>query len=139
MTDCFSVKAAEPWKMPDPTANERFDVAFRTDPEGFQLFMRDEATLARPWVKPGTPGMMHRIGGIERSYSSGHISYDPANHQKMTDVRAAKVANIAQDIPEQAVALGEAGGRLETGTASCTERVWQDVEIPGVAVSLKKK
>jgi 2-oxoglutarate ferredoxin oxidoreductase subunit alpha len=87
-------------------------VTFRTDPQNFQPFMRDDETLARPWVKPGTPDLMHRIGGIERSYDSGHISYDPENHQKMTDVRAAKVLGIANDIPEQQVDLGEAGGKL---------------------------
>ena len=74
--------------------------------------MRDPETLARAWSIPGTPGLQHRIGGIEKSYDSGHISYDPANHQKMTDTRRDKVAGIAQDIPEQDIAVGEAGGRL---------------------------
>jgi 2-oxoglutarate ferredoxin oxidoreductase subunit alpha len=112
LTDGYIVNASEPWRIPDPTGHEKFAVTFRTDPEGFQPFVRDEATLARPWVRPGTPELMHRIGGIERSYNSGHISYDPANHQKMTDARAAKVAGIANDIPEQDVTLGEPGGKL---------------------------
>lgn len=112
LTDGYITNASEPWLIPDPSTYERFDVAFRTDPENFQPFMRDDSTLARPWVKPGTPDMMHRIGGIERSYDTGHISYDPANHQKMTDVRAAKVNGIANDIPEQDVAVGEPGGKL---------------------------
>ncbi len=112
LTDGYITNASEPWLIPDPSTYERFDVKFRTDPENFQPFMRDDTTLARPWVKPGTPEMMHRIGGIERSYDTGHISYDPANHQKMTDVRAAKINGIANDIPEQDVAVGAAGGKL---------------------------
>jgi 2-oxoglutarate ferredoxin oxidoreductase subunit alpha len=112
MTDGYLANAAEPWHLPDLDALPRFPVRFRTDPEGFHPFVRDPATLARAWAIPGTPGLEHRIGGIERSYESGHISYDPDNHQKMTKVRAAKVAGIAQDIPEQQVALGEAGGPL---------------------------
>lgn len=112
LTDGYITNASEPWLIPDAADSERFDVEFRTDPENFQPFMRDEKTLARPWVKPGTPDLMHRIGGIERSYDSGHISYDPENHQKMTDVRAAKVLGIANDIPEQAVEVGEAGAKL---------------------------
>jgi len=112
LTDGYITNASEPWLIPDAGDSERFDVEFRTDPENFQPFMRDEETLARPWVKPGTPDLMHRIGGIERSYDSGHISYDPENHQKMTDVRAAKVLGIANDIPEQTVEVGEAGAKL---------------------------
>ena len=112
LTDGYITNASEPWLIPNAEDTERFDVEFRTDPENFQPFMRDEETLARPWVKPGTPDLMHRIGGIERSYDSGHISYDPENHQKMTDIRAAKVLGIANDIPEQTVEVGEAGAKL---------------------------
>jgi 2-oxoglutarate ferredoxin oxidoreductase subunit alpha len=112
LTDGYITNASEPWRIPNADDAERFDVTFRTDPENFQPFTRDDETLARPWVKPGTPDLMHRIGGIERSYDSGHISYDPENHQKMTDVRAAKVLGIANDIPEQQVDVGEAGGKL---------------------------
>jgi 2-oxoglutarate ferredoxin oxidoreductase subunit alpha len=112
LTDGYITNASEPWRIPNAEDAERFDVTFRTDPQNFQPFMRDDETLARPWVKPGTPDLMHRIGGIERSYDSGHISYDPENHQKMTDVRAAKVLGIANDIPEQQVDLGEAGVKL---------------------------
>lgn len=112
LTDGYITNASEPWLIPDPATHDRFDVEFRTDPENFQPFMRDDSTLARPWVKPGTPDLMHRIGGIERSYDTGHISYDPDNHQKMTDTRAAKISGIANDIPEQEVSLGEPGGKL---------------------------
>ncbi|MGH6618990.1 MAG: 2-oxoacid:acceptor oxidoreductase subunit alpha, partial [Alphaproteobacteria bacterium] len=112
LTDGYIVNAAEPWRIPDMGAYEPFPVQFRTDPEGFYPFLRDPETLARPWVKPGTPEMMHRIGGIEKSFSSGHISYDPENHQKMTDVRAAKIDGIANDIPLQTVEDGAEGGAL---------------------------
>ncbi|MPY73681.1 MAG: 2-oxoacid:acceptor oxidoreductase subunit alpha [Alphaproteobacteria bacterium] len=112
LTDGYIVNAAEPWRIPDMGAYEPFPVQFRTDPEGFHPFLRDPETLARPWVKPGTPEMMHRIGGIEKSFSSGHISYDPENHQKMTDVRAAKIDGIANDIPLQTVEDGTEGGAL---------------------------
>jgi 2-oxoglutarate ferredoxin oxidoreductase subunit alpha len=111
LTDGYITNASEPWRIPDPDDYERFDVTFRTDPEGFHPFARNDETLARGWVKPGTPELMHRIGGIERSYDTGHISYDPANHQKMTDVRAAKIDGIANDIPEQDVAAGETSGK----------------------------
>jgi 2-oxoglutarate ferredoxin oxidoreductase subunit alpha len=112
LTDGYIANASEPWKIPDPAAHETFEVAFRTDPEGFKPFMRDSRTLARPWVKPGTPGLAHRIGGIERADGSGHISYDADNHQKMTKLRAAKINGIASDIPEQKIDQGAAGGKL---------------------------
>jgi 2-oxoglutarate ferredoxin oxidoreductase subunit alpha len=112
LTDGYITNASEPWRIPGPSSHERFDVEFRTNPENFHPFLRDNTTLARPWVKPGTPELMHRIGGIERSYDSGHISYDPDNHQKMTDVRAAKINGIADDIPEQEVEVGTPGGKL---------------------------
>jgi 2-oxoglutarate/2-oxoacid ferredoxin oxidoreductase subunit alpha len=112
LTDAYLASAAEPWLLPDADRVAPFPVTFRTDPEGFQPFLRDPGTLARPWVKPGTPGLAHRIGGIERDYDSGNISYDPANHQRMTDVRAAKIAGIANDIPLQTVELGPDRGAV---------------------------
>jgi 2-oxoglutarate ferredoxin oxidoreductase subunit alpha len=112
LTDGYLANAAEPWALPDIDAIEPFPVSFRTDPKGFHPFARDPGTLARPWALPGTPGLVHRIGGIERSYDSGHISYDPENHEKMTKTRAAKIAGIANDIPEQRVALGDDAGKL---------------------------
>ena len=80
---------------------------FRTDPEGFQPFARNADTLARPWAIPGTPGLEHRIGGLEKDSVTGNISYDAENHQHMTDVRAAKIAGIARDIPQQEFQCGE--------------------------------
>ena len=112
LSDGYLANAAEPWLIPDLDALEDWPVEFRTDPEGFQPFQRDPDTLARPWARPGTPGLMHRIGGIEKEDGSGNISYDPANHQKMTDLRAAKIANIANDIPLQEISLGDDHGRV---------------------------
>jgi 2-oxoglutarate ferredoxin oxidoreductase subunit alpha len=112
MTDGYLANAAEPWLIPDVDGLPAFPVRFRTDPEGFHPFARDPKTLARVWAVPGTPGLEHRIGGIERDYDSGHISYDPDNHERMTKVRAAKIAGIANDIPLQDVAAGPARGRL---------------------------
>ena len=112
LTDGYIAKAAEPWRLPDLDSYTPFPVTFHKDPEGFHPFLRDEKTLARVWAKPGTPDLMHRIGGIERSYDTGHISYDPDNHHRMTKVRAAKIDGIANDIPEQQVELGNASGKL---------------------------
>ncbi len=112
LSDGYIANAAEPWRIPDFDGFERFPVAFRTDPEGFHPFLRDETTLARPWAVPGTPGLEHRIGGLEKDYETGHISYDPANHHRMTEARAAKIAGIADDIPPQTVEDGEEIGRL---------------------------
>lgn len=113
LTDGYIANAAEPWKVPDTAALKPFPVKFTTEvPDGgFKPYARD-AKLARPWVKPGTPGLLHRIGGIEKQVDTGHIDYAPANHQAMTDIRQAKVAGIADHIPEQTVELGETRGKL---------------------------
>ncbi len=77
---------------------------------GFKPYGRD-AKLKRPWVKPGTPGLMHRIGGIEKELDTGHINYGPENHQAMTDIRSAKVNGVADSIPDQICELGAAGAK----------------------------
>ena len=112
LSDGYIANASEPWLIPDVEAVPKVPVSFREQVEGFEPFMRDETTLARPWVKPGTPGLMHRIGGLERAYGSGHVSYDPENHQRMTEVRHAKVEGVARDIPPQTVDQGPECGRL---------------------------
>jgi 2-oxoglutarate ferredoxin oxidoreductase subunit alpha len=112
LTDGYLANGAEPWKIPSVDSLKRFDVEFRTDPEGFHPFLRDPETLARNWAVPGTPGLIHRIGGLEKDYDSGHISYDPDNHEKMCRVRAAKIAKVAEDIPEQTIAAGDESGKL---------------------------
>jgi 2-oxoglutarate ferredoxin oxidoreductase subunit alpha len=110
LTDGYIANAAEPWRIPDVAKLEPFPVRFHKQVEGFHPFLRDPKTLARVWALPGTPGLQHRIGGIEKAHDSGHISYQAANHQKMTDVRKAKIDGIAGDIPEQTVEEGERTG-----------------------------
>ena len=115
LTDGYIANAAEAWRLPDLSALESFAVEFydKAPSEGrINPYARDEKTLKRIWIKPGTPGLTHRIGGIERNYCTGEISYDPANHQKMTDTRKAKIDGIANFIPEQDVTLGAPGGKL---------------------------
>ncbi|MBX7198058.1 MAG: 2-oxoacid:acceptor oxidoreductase subunit alpha [Rhodospirillaceae bacterium] len=112
LSDGYIANAAEPWRIPSMKDFKPFPVEFHKNTEGFHPFLRDPKTLARVWAVPGTPGLMHRIGGIERDYNSGNISYEAANHQKMTDTRAAKINNIANDIPEQGVEAGELKGKL---------------------------
>lgn len=112
LTDGYIANAAEPWKVPDPASYETFPVEFlaeKNDGDRLLPYKRD-AKGARPWIKPGTPGLMHRIGGIEKHELTGNIDYSPDNHQKMTDARKAKVEDI--EVPDQDIALGEAGGKL---------------------------
>lgn len=112
LSDGYLANAAEPWQIPDVTAMQGFSVQHHTETEGFKPSLRNAETLARVWPKPGTAGLEHRIGGIERSFETGDISYDPANHQKMTDLRKNKVDGIAKDIPLQEVCLGNNSGTL---------------------------
>jgi 2-oxoglutarate/2-oxoacid ferredoxin oxidoreductase subunit alpha len=113
LTDGYIANAAEPWKVPDMSSYAPFPKAFMdaAPADGFKPYGRD-GKLARPWVKPGTPGLMHRIGGIEKEVDTGHINYSPANHQAMTDIRKNKVDGVADHIPAQDVCLGTEGGRL---------------------------
>ena len=112
LTDGYLANGAEPWKIPKLGDLPKFEVQHRTDPTDFHPFVRDEKTLARVWPIPGTPGLMHRIGGIEKDYDSGNISYDPQNHQKMTNVRAAKIAGIADDVAPLEIEVGPQEGEL---------------------------
>ncbi|HTJ40648.1 MAG TPA: 2-oxoacid:acceptor oxidoreductase subunit alpha [Kofleriaceae bacterium] len=98
LSDGYIANGSEPWPLPDLRALPKFEVLHRTDPNGYFVYQRDPETLARAWVIPGTPGLEHRIGGIEKDALTGNISYDPANHEKQTHVRAEKVARVAQEI-----------------------------------------
>jgi len=130
LTDGYLAHAAEPWRIPQAADLPRFPVSYRIDPEGFHPFLRNPETLARPWVKPGTPQLEHRIGGLEKDYDSGHISYDPDNHARMTKARADKIAGIARDIPLQDVTLGEDHGPLAVvGWGSTFGPIYQAVKI----------
>jgi 2-oxoglutarate ferredoxin oxidoreductase subunit alpha len=102
LTDGYLANGAEPWRLPDVDTLPDLSVAFATEPNHdgtFWPYLRDPETLARPWAIPGTPGLMHRIGGIEKQDGTGNVNYDPANHELMTHIRADKVARIAGDIP----------------------------------------
>jgi 2-oxoglutarate ferredoxin oxidoreductase subunit alpha len=101
LSDAYLANGSEPWLLPDVDAIPPIDPGFaEADGDGFQPYDRDEETLARPWAIPGTPGLEHRIGGLEKQDVTGNVSYDPENHDRMTRLRAQKVAGIAQDIPE---------------------------------------
>jgi 2-oxoglutarate ferredoxin oxidoreductase subunit alpha len=101
LSDGYLANGSEPWLLPDVAELPEIGVEFATEPnhEGeFWPYLRDETTLARPWALPGTPGLEHRIGGLEKADGTGNISYDPENHDRMVHLRAAKVAGIAADI-----------------------------------------
>jgi 2-oxoglutarate ferredoxin oxidoreductase subunit alpha len=112
LTDGYLANASEPWNIPDADKIPKFPVNFLNDTNEFSPTKRDPVTLARNWPIPGTPHLEHRIGGIEKSYDTGNISYDAANHQKMTDIRKNKIDGIANDIPEQKVTRGEDAGEI---------------------------
>ncbi|MGH7351629.1 MAG: 2-oxoacid:acceptor oxidoreductase subunit alpha [Candidatus Methylomirabilales bacterium] len=111
MSDGYLANGAEPWKIPKVSELPQIDVQFRTSPEGFQPYLRDPETLARAWVKPGTPGLEHRIGGLAKEDVTGHVSYDPINNEQMVRLRAEKVARVAMDIPRTDV-HGDPSGKL---------------------------
>ncbi len=104
LSDGYLANGAEPWRIPDFDNLPDFDISFATEPNGpdgeFLPYMRNEETMARPWAIPGTPGLEHRVGGLEKEALTGNVSYDPDNHEFMTEQRAAKIAGIANDIPE---------------------------------------
>jgi 2-oxoglutarate ferredoxin oxidoreductase subunit alpha len=97
LSDTFLANSSEPWRLPDVDSLPEIDPGFATDPSGFQPYARDEK-LARPWAVPGTPGLRHRIGGLEKEDVTGNISYDPANHEHMTRLRAGRVARV--EVPD---------------------------------------
>ncbi|WP_296611369.1 2-oxoacid:acceptor oxidoreductase subunit alpha [Sphingomonas sp.] len=111
LTDGYIANAAEPWKVPEVSEYAPFPVTFldKVPDSGFLPYARDDK-LARPWVKPGTPGLLHRIGGIEKKQGTGNIDYSPANHQEMTNTRKAKVDGIK--VPDQTIEIGNPGGKL---------------------------
>jgi 2-oxoglutarate/2-oxoacid ferredoxin oxidoreductase subunit alpha len=115
MSDGYIANGAEPWKIPEPEDIPPIDVAYRTDPDGYQVYMRDPETGARPWVKPGTPGLEHRVGGLEKDFLSGEVSYEPENHERMIEARADKINKIQQDIPPCTVEGDDEGDVLLVG------------------------
>jgi 2-oxoglutarate ferredoxin oxidoreductase subunit alpha len=111
LSDGYLANGAEPWKIPDISELPEIPVHFETNPENFQPYRRDPQTLARPWAVPGTPGLEHRIGGLEKQDVTGNVNYEPLNHERMVRLRAEKVAGIAQDIPD-VVPVGADSGDL---------------------------
>lgn len=111
LSDASLANGAEPWQIPDLDALPEITVKHCKDAENFKPYQRDANTLARPWAVPGTPGLEHRIGGLEKEHITGNISYDPANHQHMVKLRAAKVENIAFSKP-MLERIGEAKGKV---------------------------
>jgi 2-oxoglutarate ferredoxin oxidoreductase subunit alpha len=117
LSDGYIANGAEPWMLPEIESLPPIDVNFTTTTDGFHPYARDPVTLARPWAIPGTPGLEHRIGGIEKQDGSGNISYDAENHEHMVHLRAEKVARVALDIPPSVVD-GDSSGVLVVGWGS---------------------
>ncbi len=111
LSDGYLANGAEPWKIPDVSQLPDIPVKFETNPEGFHPYRRNPETLARPWAIPGTPGLEHRIGGLEKQDVTGNVNYEPLNHERMVRLRAEKVAGIVQDVPD-AVPEGDPSGEL---------------------------
>ncbi len=137
LADGYLSNAAEPWRIPDVCALRPIghnEVAASDESAQRRAFTRDEKSLGRQWVTPGMPGLMHRIGGIEKDVATGHISYDPANHQAMTDLRQAKVESVSKFIPDQAMELGaDSGDLVVVGWGSTYGPIYQAARETGVS------
>lgn len=118
LSDGYLANGAEPWLVPRVDELPPIPVTFHTDPDTFLPYLRDPKTLARPWAVPGTKGLEHRIGGLEKADRTGHVSYDPQNHEHMVRTRAAKVEGVADMIPEQTVEGDQSGSLLVLGWGS---------------------
>jgi len=138
MSDGYIANGSEPWPLPNLATLPRFDVHHRTDPNNYFIYERDPKTLARAWVIPGTPGLEHRIGGIEKDALTGNISYAPDNHEKMTKVRAEKIQRITQEIGELDLAGADSGDVLVIGwggTFGALRQAQQSLAAAGKKVS----
>jgi 2-oxoglutarate ferredoxin oxidoreductase subunit alpha len=138
LSDGYLANGSEPWLIPDIKTLPEISVAFRTEAEGFFPYLRDPATLSRPWVRPGTPGLEHRIGGIEKQDVTGNISYDPDNHDHMVRTRAEKVRRVAQEIPPLSI-NGPATGEVLVvgwgGTYGAITAAVEEAQAEGKAVA----
>ncbi len=137
LTDGYIANGTEPWKLPDPEELERFEIKYHTEVEGFQPYSRDE-NLVRPWAIPGTPGLEHRIGGLEKANIYGNVSYNPDNHHLMCTLRAQKVKNIEKIIPDLEVKGEESGDLLVLGwggTYGSIREAVKSVQAKGYKVS----
>ena len=118
LSDGYLANGAEPWRVPDLAELDEISARFRTDPEGFLPYARDPQTLARPWAIPGTAGLEHRVGGLEKQDGTGNVSYDPLNHEAMVRLRAAKVEAVGQEVPDLEPAGDPEGDLLVVGWGS---------------------
>ena len=118
LSDGYLANGAEPWRIPDLGELPEIPVRFRTDSTGFRPYDREPHTLARPWAVPGTPGLEHRVGGLEKQDGTGNVSYDPLNHESMVRMRAAKVEAVAADVPDASPAGDPEGDLLVVGWGS---------------------
>ncbi len=137
LSDGFIANSSEPWLIPDPAAIAPIRVEHAADPGTFKPYLRNEHG-SRPWALPGTPGLAHRIGGLEKQDVTGNISYEPANHQRMTNLRAEKVANVARDIAPQALFGPETGELLLVswgGTFGAVRTACERAQADGLRVS----
>ncbi|HWP48999.1 MAG TPA: 2-oxoacid:acceptor oxidoreductase subunit alpha [Candidatus Limnocylindrales bacterium] len=128
LSDGYLANGAEPWLIPNSKDLPEIKVRFRTDPNGFYPYLRDENTLARPWAIPGTPGLEHRIGGLEKQHITGNVNYEPENHELMVKLRAEKVARIAQEIPPTRIYGQPEGDLLVVGWGSTFGSILTAVE-----------
>ncbi len=143
LADGYLSNGSEAWRIPDADSLPAFNVQFETekradtfhkDDDGnpqFLPYVRDEETLARVWAKPGTAGLEHRIGGLEKDDETGDVSYDAANHQKMTELRAEKIRRVRQDIPPTQVYGDESANLLVLGWGSTKGAIEEAVERAG--------
>ncbi|OGU18499.1 MAG: 2-oxoglutarate ferredoxin oxidoreductase subunit alpha [Ignavibacteria bacterium GWA2_55_25] len=115
LSDGYLGNGSEPWLIPDYNALPEIAPKFRTEKEGFFPYSRDEQTLSRPWAIPGTPGLEHRIGGLEKQHITGNVNYEPLNHEFMIKMRAEKVERIANEIPLAEVEGDSQGDLLVVG------------------------
>jgi 2-oxoglutarate ferredoxin oxidoreductase subunit alpha len=118
LTDGYIANGSEPWLLPQIEDLPDLRLDFHTQAEGFEPYARDPETLARPWAVPGTPGLEHRLGGLEKQDVTGNVSYDPHNHEKMTHLRAEKVERIARTIPDLEIDGPPTGDLLIVGWGS---------------------
>jgi 2-oxoglutarate/2-oxoacid ferredoxin oxidoreductase subunit alpha len=131
LSDGYIGNGAEPWRVPDPDDLPAFPVKHATEPNrngDYLPYVRDPETLARPWARPGTPGLEHRIGGLEKDRETGGVSYDPENHEQMTHLRAEKVARVAAEIPPLAIHGDASGDVLVVGWGSTRGTIVAAVE-----------
>ena len=118
LSDGYLANGSEPWRVPNLAELDEIPARFRTDPEGFLPYARDPQTLARPWAIPGTAGLEHRVGGLEKQDGTGNVSYDPLNHEAMVRLRAAKVEAVGQEVPDLEPAGDPEGDLLVVGWGS---------------------